>query len=141
MHGYFIFEEMSSVQLSRYMSMTGLSIVRSGDHFTFEALQDAKKYSILGNQYLNATATKTYEGEPWEVMRQNSLVYNFNTGLLVPIESITQTVKIKTGLNYFLSNGLILPGSLTEAGSRVKDYSAWYLFESAQYRYTEVSYE
>lgn len=141
LHGYFIFEESESGQISRYMSMTGLSIVPKNNHYTFESLQAAKKYSIKGNQYLGALATKTFEGEPWEVMRQNGLAYNFNTGLVVPINSITQAIKIATGVNYMLSNGLILPGSLTDGGNRVKEYSAWYLFNSAQYRFSEVVYE
>lgn len=141
LHGYFIFEETAVGQLSRFMSLYGFSIVQVGEYYTFEQLSLAKKYSIKGNTYLGATAIKTFEGDPWKVMRENSLIYNFNTGKVVPITSVSQAVQIQTGANYKLSNGLILPGSLTAEGSRVKEYSAWYLFDSAKFRYTEVSYE
>lgn len=141
LHGYFIFEEQKVGELSRFMSMTGLAIVPKDDHYTFATLQAAKKYSIKGNLYLGATSIKTFEGSPWEVMRQNQLVYNFNTDKVEPINSITQSVVVQTGSNYKISNGLIMPGSLTAEGLRVKEYSAWYLFDSAKYRYTEVSYE
>lgn len=141
LHGYFIFDDVKSSEISRFMSMTGLSLVLKNNYYTFEDLENAKDYSILGAPYLNAIATKTFEGKPWEVMRANNLVYNFNMGTLVPILSVTQLIQIQTAANYYLSDGLILPGSLTKDGRRVKEYAAWYLFESGTYRYQEVSYE
>lgn len=141
LHGFFIFEEQACGQLSRFISMTGLAIVPYGKQYTFETLSNAKKYSIAGNEYLGAIATKTFEGEPWEVMRENKFVYDFNKDQLIDIETVSQNFTMKQSNNYLISNGLILPGSLMEGGQRVKEYSAWYLFDSAKFRYSEVLFE
>lgn len=140
LHGYFKFYETGAGQISHFMSRYGFSIVPKDDYFTFEALESAPEHSILTNPYLDAVATATFEGKPWEVMEENGLVYNFSTGLVVPILTITKVVEIQRAANYFLSNGLILPGSLTVEGSRVKDYSAWFSHETYKFRYSEVTY-
>lgn len=139
LHGYFIFSETEAGQFSKFISRFGQSIVSSGNHFTFEALADAPKYSIAGNTYLGALATVTYEGEPWEVMRQNELVFDFTQGLVVNINTITRRASILRGRDYYVTNGLVVPGSLTEDGERVKDYSAWYYQSSLSFKYSEVS--
>jgi hypothetical protein len=141
LHGYFIFEELKPGQLSDFMSLFGFDLVAQDDHFTFAALAGAPRYSILGGTYLGAPAIKTFEGHPWQIMRENQIVYNFNLGLVLPIVSTTQVIKLNQGSNYFLSSGLIQPGSVTEDGSRVKDYAAFYLFDKIKFKYSEVSFE
>jgi hypothetical protein len=77
-------------------------------------------------------------------MRANGLVYDFNLGEVVPILSVMQRVDIVTGKNYFLSSGLILPGSVTDDGSRVTDYAAWLSLDEMKtrtFRYSEVTLE
>jgi hypothetical protein len=141
LHGFFIFEESTAGEISRFMSLFNLNIQAEKNYFTFESLLDAPTYSIAGGTYLGADAIKTFEGSPWEVMRENNLVYDFTKDEVVPLTTITQRVQIQRAANYFLSSGLILPGSLNDGGSRVKDYAAWYLFDSAKFKYSEVSYE
>ncbi len=139
-HGYITFEESRVGEISRFMSLfEGLEIVSIGDRFTFAFLKDAPIHSLKGAKILGATATATISAEPGEVFRANKLVYNFQTDLVQPIEMITQRVSIQRTANYFLSAGLILPGSLTDRGKRVTDYAAWYLFEEAQFKYSEVT--
>ena len=140
LHGFFIFEEVKSGQVSDFVSYSGLSIVPRGPYFTFEALQMAPSYSIEGKPYLGIPATKTFEGEPWEVMEANGLVFDFLTNTLRPLLSVTQLVSIKTVGHRFVSNGLILPGSLTDEGKRVKDYAAHYSKESLRWLYSEVTF-
>lgn len=140
LHGYFKFYESRSGDVSRFMSLfSGLSIFKFEDHFTFEALLDAPEYSIVGNQYLGATATKTFAGKPWEIFKANGLVYDFNKGSVQPILSTTQVVKIYESGNTFISQGLILPGSFTDEGSRVTDYSAWFSFDTLKFKYSELT--
>jgi hypothetical protein len=136
-HGYYFFEESSVGQLSDFMNRYALSIVPNGDHFTFEFLKDAPRYSILGNPYLGAPAIKTFEGEPWEIMRENQLVYNFQTGLMQSLLAVTQVTPLNNAGRYYVSNGLILPGSLTDGGLRVTDYSARY--SGLRFQYSEVT--
>jgi len=138
LHGYFIFHEERIGEISEFMSLFGLPIVFKDDHFTFEFLADAPEVSIKTAPYLNATATKTFAGRPWEVMRENALVYNFDQGLLVPIAAITTKVSIKSAGKYFVSPGLIMPGSLMDGGSRVREYAAWFSTDSMRFRYSEV---
>ncbi len=136
-----MFEEVEAGQISSFMSLMGVTLSPVDNYFTFPFLLDAKDYSILGNQYLGATAIKTYEGKPWEVMRENSLVYDFNAGEAVPISSITKNIQLSQGDGYFITNGLILPGSITDDGSRVTEYSAWFSFKLANFKYTDVTRE
>lgn len=118
---------------------TGVELVAKNDFFTFSFLEDAPNYSLKGSKYLDAAATETIAGLPSEVMRANGLVYNFQKGLVVPIASISQRVEIIEASSYFISPGLILPGSLTDRGKRVTDYAAWYLFSEGQFKYSEVT--
>ncbi len=140
LHGYFIFEETQSGQVSDFMSLFGLSLVRKDNYFIFEDLEDAPDYSIEGEDYLGATATVTYAGTPWEVMRANGLVYNFSTGLVVPLLSITKMVQISSAGNFLIASGLILPGAVTDDGSRVTDYSAFFIKDGLRFKYSEVTY-
>ena len=140
LHGFFIFEETKAGQVSDFMSYTGLILVPRGTYFTFEFLKDAPNYSIEGESYLGFTAIKTFAGEPWEVMKANGIIYDFSTGVLKPLLSVTQLVSIKTAGHRYISNGLILPGSLTDAGMRVTDYAAHYSKETLRWLYSEVTY-
>jgi len=140
LHGYFIFDEMRQGQISDFMNLTGLSLVPKDNYYTFEGLEDAPEYSLLGKTYLNLPAVALYEGKPWEVFEANEFVFDFTTGLLVPIVSITRLVEIKQAGNLFVTNGLIQPGSLTTEGKRVKDYAAWFSRDRLTWHYSEVTY-
>lgn len=141
-HGYFIFNETKSGQISNFMSLTGLSLVQKDTYYTFEALQDAKQYSLVASPYLGVPALVNFEGKPWEIFEENGFVYDFSLGLVRPILSIVQKTSVKQAGNTFWSPGLILPGSVTDDGRRVKGYSAWYSRDRAPngWRYTAVYY-
>lgn len=143
LHGYFIFEEREPGDLSRFMQIySDLSIVPVDDnYFTFESLAEAPSHVIAGDTFLRAPATVTYEGKPWEIMRANGLVYNFQTDQVVSIASVTKRLELSTATHYFYSPGLIIPGTVREDGERVKDYAAWYHFDSQKFKYSEISYE
>jgi hypothetical protein len=140
-HGFFLFEERSPGDISRFQNIfDGLPlIVRSGGLFTFEFLSSAPTHAVGGGTYLGAPAAVSFEGEPSEVMRANDLVYNFVTDTVVPIATITAKLDLAEATNYFLSPGLILPGTVRDDGLRVTDYAAWYLFDSGKFKYSEVT--
>ncbi len=121
------------------MSLYDLEIVPKDNYFTFPTLLEAPEYSLAGGTYLGAAATETYEGNPWEVMRANELIYNFLSDEIVPIAQILKTVTLESTGRYYLSNGLILPGSVTADGLRVKDYVAWYSSANQLFKYSEVT--
>ncbi len=138
-HGFFKFYETRPGQVSAFSSLFGLVLVPSGDFYTFEALEDAPTYSLVGSPYLGTIATVTAEGTPAEVMELNEMVFNFQTGLVVPIISVTNICVIETAGAFFISEGLVLPGSITSAG-KVKSYDCWFSQETQKFRYSAVEY-
>lgn len=144
LHGYFIFEETRPAQVSDFMRYTGLTLVPCGTYFTFEHLKNMPTFSIKGKALqIGKTplpATKTFSGEPWEVLEANGFVYNFQMGILQSIQSISQVVSIDDGGNRYVSSGMILPGSLTAEGKRVKDYAAHFSRSTLRFLYSEVTY-
>ena len=140
LHGYFIFEETGVGQVAAFMAYSKLELVRRGPVFVLSALEDAPRYSIKGKDLLGFTATATFEGEPWEVFEANGVVWDFLDEQIKPIASITNQVSIKQVGAYFHSNGLILPGSLTDEAQRVKAYAAWFSMNRQRFLYSEVSY-
>lgn len=139
-HGYFIFNETKSGQISQYMSQTGLSLIGKNGYYTFENLQDAPEYSLVGKTLIDIPAIATFEGKPWEVFEENGFVYDFALGLVRPILSIVQKTVVKQAGGVFWSPGLVLPGSITDDGKRVKGYSAWYSRDRLTWKYTAVYY-
>ncbi len=142
LHGYFLFKETASGDVARFQNIfSGLSIVPAiDDYFTFEKLFEAPTHVIAGDTYLGAPATETYEGKPWDIMRANGLVYNIGTGLVEPITAVKTRLELKTSINYYVSPGLIQPGSVRDDGLRVTDYAAFFLFDTHRFRYSEVSF-
>ena len=138
LHGYFMIEETVAGEASRFVSRFGLDLEPVDNYFTFSGLEEAPDFALAGLPYLDAVTTKTFAGRPWEVMRENELVFNFDTGLVVPIATITQMFNYSLAGNYWVSNGLILPGSLTDEGKRVTDYAAWFSFDTLKFKYSEV---
>lgn len=137
-HGYYIFEEKKTGDLSDFVSLFELPLVQVDNYFTFEALQDAPDFSLNGSTYLDADAIKSFAGKPWEVMRENELVFDFNNLEVVDINSIDTNLDIEKAGRFYLSSGLILAGSVTDDGSRVTDYAAHFDKDTMQFRYSFV---
>lgn len=140
LHGYFIFQETRLGQVSDFMARFGFDLVSVGSYYTFDFLAEAPKYSIKGKSYLGFTSIKNFEGEPWEVFEQNGIVFDFSRDIIMPIASVVQPTSLSLAGNKFISPGLILPGSTTAGGQRVKDYSAWYSRDTTRFLYSEVGY-
>lgn len=141
LHGFFIFSEDFQGDISDFISLTGLPLVpySKEKEYTFERLADIENYSLLGKNILEFPAIKTFSGKPWEVFEANGVVYDFSQDLIVPIESIAATTEVLTAGNVLWSNGLLLPGMITDKG-RVKNYDCHYTFGRARWQYTEVTY-
>lgn len=143
-HGFFSFDELAAGQLSRFIEIFSdlPTIVPDPLYgFTFETLANAPTHVIAGNTFLGAPATVTIEGTPWEIMRANGLIYNYQTDTVGPIAAVTKRLELVTAAHYFLSPGLIIPGTVTDDGERVTDYAAWYQFDSGKFKYSEVTSE
>jgi hypothetical protein len=139
-HGFFKFTETKIGQISEFMSWSGLTLVPKNDFYTFEFLEETPNFSIAGLDLLGIPAVATFAGEPWEVFEANGFVYDFNADLLKPIETVLTKTKIVQAGDKFISQGLIMPGSLTDSGDRVKDYAAWFSMPKGTFKYSEVTY-
>lgn len=138
-HGYFKFEEDFSGEIARFVNMYDMEIVSTEEgYYTFPFLLDAEMYALAGKPYLGVVATKTYEGNPWEIMRENNLVYDPSRDIVVPIETITDSLVIEETDTYYISRGLIIPGSLSKLGERVTHFSGRYIWDSNSFRYSEI---
>lgn len=138
-HGFFTIDETSPGEIARFADLfAGLEIVSFGESFTFADLVDVPEYTIKGGELFDLVASATIADTPGEIFRANKIVYDFNAGLFKPITSIRTIVEIDQGSSYYLSPGLILPGSLTDGGKRVTDYAAWYLFGEGQFKYSSI---
>jgi hypothetical protein len=139
LHGYFIFEEEAPGEISDFMNRFGFDIEGDGDIYTFGGLVGAPDFSLPGLDYLGYTMTEKFEGKPWEIFEANGVVFNFLTGEIVPIETITKSVRLSYKGDVILANGMILPGSITDEGTKVTDYLAYYSDSRLDFKYTEIS--
>jgi hypothetical protein len=140
-HGYFRITESKSGELGHFTTIFGLDLVPKGDHFTFEKLEATPPLSVKDRPFLNLTAKATFCGHPWQIFERNGFVFDFTQDKLVEIGSVQVKVEIQRSNYYYLSEGLILPGSIVGDGKRVKDYSAWLLWDSFRFRYSELRIE
>lgn len=139
-HGYFTFEETRVGQVSDFMSLTDLDLVSIGPVYTFMDLFEAPDYSLQGKELLDVVATATFAGTPAQVFEANAIVYDFTSGFVVPIDSVTRQIRISQAGNKIVSSGLILPGSLTQSGERIRDFSGFYSRDTQRWLYSEVGY-
>ncbi len=122
-HGHFAFFPEDAGDINRFRVYYGQELVRVGNYYTFPGLEDAPKYSLLGSPYLGVPATKTFEGEPWEVMEANGFVYFFETDTIGPKELALDIVSLARMQFYFLfQNQLIQPGSRLTTGEQILSY-------------------
>lgn len=140
-HGFFILDEDKFGDASRFQSRFGLELSRWRDKFTFTELAEAPEHCIGGQPYLTATPENSFAGEPWEIFEANGLIYNFLTKTVVLKSSITQLCEVSQAGFYYISSGLILPGSLTKGGDRINSYAAHFSFDTLRFRYSEVTYD
>jgi hypothetical protein len=128
--------------MNRFAQSFDVTLKREEDYYTFSYLQGAPKYSIMGRPYLNLPALKTFEGNPWDVMRENGFVYNIQLGALVPKISITGIADITQKGFFFIANvPLLQPGIRTVLGQQITSYSGEFYEDKFWLRILEYDYE
>lgn len=140
-HGHFAFYQAYSGEVAEFTNYFGLTLERDGEFYTFPLLAGAPDYSLAGKAYLGLAAVKTFEGIPWEVLKENGFVYNIATGKIVPkLSIIAQTSPVLSGYYFISDSKLIQPGSRDKLGNQILSYDAEFVFEYQQLRVTEFSY-
>lgn len=122
-HGHYAFYPADAAELARFGDFAGLTFVQERDYFTFEGLADLETFSIKGRPYGGfLPATKTYQGEPWEIMRENGFVWSLALEMLVPAASIVNVAR-PVPINWAWQNDttLLQAGSLV-SGQRVLSF-------------------
>lgn len=142
-HGHFAFYPRRAGEVARFVNYFGQELVRENDYFTFPFLKGAPRHSLIGQPFLGLPATVTYEGRaPWDVMRKNNVVYNFQLNLVVPKLSIVLPIDPpQTGYFFLAQSSLIQPGSRNALGQQILSYDGEYLQDTFQFRVSEFGYE
>lgn len=116
-HGHYAFYPKTSEDLGRFTSHFKISLQPYSDFFTFPLLVNAPKFSITAFPFLNLPALTTYEGEPWQVMRENGFIYDITTGLLVPKALVLTLVRpVLSGFYFRIDKPLLQAGSINAVG-------------------------
>jgi hypothetical protein len=119
-----------------------VELVRSEEFYTFPLLTEAPKFSLKGLGYLGLEATVNYEGNPWDIMRENGFVYNIGRESLSLKESIlTLASPALSGYCFLSTTPLIQPGSRNEIGRQVLSYDGEFNVESFHLKLSEFGYE
>lgn len=140
-HGHFAFYPKDASDVWRFASLFDEELVRVGDFYTFAFLEDVPSHSLIGKDFLGLPALVTFEGQPWEVMRENGFVYNVGLKALVLKASVLTNLAIDlTDGFYSTENPLIQPGSRNALGQQLLSYDAEYIREASQLRVFEVQY-
>ncbi len=142
-HGHFAFYPRRAGDINSFAQAFDVELEREEDYFTFSGLAGAPKYSLAAKPYLNLLpATTTYEGAPWDVMRENNFVYNIALGILVPKLSIIGIADItQHGFFYVCNVPLLQPGVRTLLGRQIMSYSGEFYEERFYLRIAEFAYE
>ena len=141
-HGHFAFYPRNASDIQRFAHSFDEELEREEDYFTFSGLVGADKYSLLGKPYLNLPAMTTYQGTPWEVMRENNFVYSVQLGLIVPKLAIIGLVELTQKGFFFVANvPLLQPGARTILGQQIMSYSGEFDEDKFYLRILEYGYE
>lgn len=141
LHGYFQIRETEPGQAVKFNYRYNQDLKLCGDYFTFSGLKGAPRFSIPTISYLGVPAKKVYEGEPWQVMKANGLVYDFILKTVRLIGDVTDQVQFNANNEYWTARGLIRPGSFDPVGQKITGYTCHYDYYMRLFRYTEFSYE
>lgn len=143
-HGHFSFFPKVASDVARFNSYFGADLVRDPEHdfYTFKELAGLADYCLEGKVYKDLPATKTYEGKPWEILRENGWVFSLALKTLVLKETIAIPVNPALVNYYFVTDSpLLQPGSVNAAGSRILSYDGEFDHTANCLFVREFSYE
>jgi hypothetical protein len=141
-HGHFAFYPRRASELARFSNYFSAELLPERDYYTFAELIDAPSYSLAGLEYLGIPAIETFEGDPWNVMRENGFVFNLTLGKLVPKQTITSIIELPfTGFYFSTQSPLIQPGTKTVSGKSILSYGAEFIEEGYGIRILEFNNE
>jgi hypothetical protein len=141
LHGFFIVKEDAVGEIAKFNSIYSQDLTARHDYYTFALLAESPIYSISPSAWLGAVTSKTFCGEPWEIMRENGLVYNISAREVQQIASITTQAQLNRLRTCWSSRGLVQPGSLTTEWEKITGYQCAFDFSNLNFYYTEFFYD
>lgn len=140
-HGHFSFFQAYPGEIAEFAQYWETELVRVEGFYTFPLLAEAPEYSLKGKSFLGLTAVKTFEGTPWEIMRENGFVYSLAEKSLVPKASIAAPyTPVLTGY-YFSENFPMLQPGLRVGGNQILSWDASYNDSQKILKISEFGYE
>lgn len=140
-HGHYAFYPDYASELAEFCQHFEITLEREDDFYTFPQLIGLADYSLKTLVYKDLPATKTFEGKPWEVMRENGFVFNLSLNKLFPRQSITSILTpVQTGGFISVDVPIVQAGSLVPTGNRIVDYDAFFVEEYKQLKIMGVKY-
>lgn len=125
-HGHLAFYPRRASDVARYIRFFETEMERLEDFYTFPELVEAEHFSIAGRSYLGLVATVTFEGRPWDVMRENGFVFDVTKRKLVRLASVSLTVELPLSDHYYIAPPLVQPGSRDRSGRKILSYDGEY---------------
>lgn len=124
-HGHFAFYPQNDSGLSRFSTYFNLALEQVEDYFTFPLFSNPPAYSLAPTPWLGGLTTAAFSGKPWEIMRENQLVYSLSLKALVHLSAVGSIIELSRSTHYYLNqNRLVQPGSLLASGARILSYDA-----------------
>lgn len=125
-HGHYAFYPKNDREVFDFSQYFQRKMIFVDDYYTFEKIGLLAQYGIKNQNYGGSILSTTASGHAWEVFKENSLVYNLNTDIVVPIASITSLANIKrVYASYQVDNIFLQAGSIYN-GKRVIDFFGEY---------------
>jgi hypothetical protein len=125
-HGHYALYPRRASDAARYCQFFDTELERVEDFYTFPELVAAEHFSIAGREYLGLQATVTFEGRPWDVMRENGFVFDVSNRKLVLLGSVSLRVELPLSNHFYIAPPLVQPGSRDRSGRRILSYDGEY---------------
>jgi hypothetical protein len=110
------------------------------NYYTFEPLSKIKNYSIAGAVGLSGEIyTKTFSANPAQVLFENELTLNLETGLFVNFKTIVAQASLGIGQTRATTKNLLQAFSKPSANDRqIKTFGCFYDFQKRVFFYERL---
>ena len=138
-NGYYKFFPTDIGGLKFFSELYGFNLKPENDYYTFEALQELNNYIFAGWPIGSSIAFKNYAGDKSELMKANSITYNYTTGQIVPILSIIGEMRIDQGA--YMATPELPQAHKFLLNNRVTGFSGFYDWGLKLYKIERLFYD
>jgi hypothetical protein len=136
-NGYYKFYPTTAMQITLLETLYGVSLVKTGGFYTFEALSVINDYSVKNTAGNGFKFNATYAGLPQDVLLANNLTIDLQTLKIVLASQIVSQAQITRDNLRFASKYLLQAYSKFE-NKRIKSFTGYYGFNDGLYQYDRL---